>query len=139
MLDEILVKLEKEEQENIEQTKKRFEERRTNLASGIKKFESLGKLGERVLELTKDYGSSQLFYASLHVTKDDFRIIKQAFGRLEKSYVNPIHGKRRTVSVTLKPVDPIFRGVSFTYQHKLKKTDKCKVVKVSSREVQCSV
>lgn len=139
MLNELLEALKDEEAKQIKEIQEKFAKRSAVIESAVEKFKMLGVKGEEVLRLARLYTTAQLFYASLSVTVEDFRVIKKAFGCLRKSDVSPAERKRRTVYVTLRPIDPNFSGVTFTYEHKLRKTDKCKIVRVTKKEVQCSI
>jgi hypothetical protein len=139
MSKEILAMVKKEEKEALKGVVKKFRERAALVETAIQKFTILGERGLQIIENSKEFGTYQLFGATLTVDVKEFQTIKKAFGRLKKVNVQPHWKKRRTVIVSLAPTDENFRYVYFNYEYKLKKTDKCKIVRVTKKEVQCSI
>lgn len=64
----------------------------------------------------------------------EFHNIHEALGKTAEDYVEPASDDARTrmVRVHVRPVDPQFRHLSFSYEKRLPRSAKCKLVRQTS-------
>lgn len=133
-LQKTFEQMEKDFIEHMEYTRKAMESRKQRLEKTVIFVQEAAGSG---LMLPTCYDMSNPVWDLNMDNKDDWRIIHDIVGELENYGVEPATEdlRKRLVYVTLRPVTEDFKHLRFRYQRKLKKDDKCKLVRQKSTYV----